>query len=316
MQTNNQKLGKNLALDELFDLTLYRRLKIFAKGNIANILDELIPIETRHLEFWQKFFDIKVERLNSGRRIKLMMAVFFCRVFGDTGIHLVLEAIEVYGVRKYLRVWKLYKDTPRGEAIRGILQDEFKREGTIITREGSRRIYPEQIRNIFLGFNDGLVEILGVISGFFAVFQTASSVLIAGFTVAVAGSISMAAGSYVAMGSEAEVKKTEAEKKRFLGEETIGGFVTRPLKTAFVVGISYFIGALVPISPVLFGAQNLFASLVVAGVIIILISYLLAVLSGMEVRKRITINLVIIAIAVGVTYTIGIFVKTVWGISL
>jgi hypothetical protein len=28
-----------------------------------------------------------------------------CRLFGDPAIHLILEAIEVYGIRKYLSIW-------------------------------------------------------------------------------------------------------------------------------------------------------------------------------------------------------------------
>ena len=73
-----------------------------------------------------------------------------------------------------------------------------------------------RIRNIFLDFNDGLVEILGAVSGFFGAFGSATMVLIAGSTTAVAGSLSMAAGVYVASSSEREINATEEDKKRFL----------------------------------------------------------------------------------------------------
>jgi hypothetical protein len=36
----------------------------------------------------------------------------------------------------------------------------------------------------------------------------------------------------------------------------------------------------------------------------------------MDVTKRIALNLVIITIAVGVTYAIGILAKSVWGVSV
>jgi len=42
----------------------------------------------------------------------------------------------------------------------------------------------------------------------------------------------------------------------------------------------------------------------------------LAFLSGMDVKKRIRTNLVIIAAAVGITYAIGLVAKRLWGISL
>jgi VIT1/CCC1 family predicted Fe2+/Mn2+ transporter len=68
--------------------------------------------------------------------------------------------------------------------------------------------------------------------------------------------------------------------------------------------------------PVLFGAHSAWPSVMVAGVIIVLVSMLLAFLSGMNVRRRILTNLVIIAAAVGVTYLIGIVTKAVFGIAV
>src|SRR5439155_1226062 len=82
-----------------------------------------------------------------------------------------------------------------------ILMDEFKHEDTVVTSLTERKINPERIRNIFLGMNDGLVEILGAVSGFFAAFGDAATVLIAASTTAVAGSLSMGAGIYVAITS-------------------------------------------------------------------------------------------------------------------
>ena len=139
-----------------------------------------------------------------------------CRVFGDPAIHLILEAIEVYGIRKYLSIWNVYKDQPLGAAVKSILIDEFKHEDVIVTQLAERKINPERIRNIFLGLNDGLVEILGAVSGFFGAFGSATMVLLAGTTTAVAGSLSMAAGVYVAMSSEREIYETEDKKQRFL----------------------------------------------------------------------------------------------------
>ena len=280
------------------------------------MLDKLIPIEEEHYKFWQDFFDIRIEKLGFLHRIKLTLIIIFCRIFGEAGIHLVLEAIEVYGIRKYLHVWEFYKDDPLGEAVYGVLQDEFGHEDEIVSNAVERKIHPERIRDIFLGFNDGLVEILGAVSGFFAAFQLASSVLVASFTVAVAGSISMAAGAFVAMGSEVEVETTAEQKKKFLGETVEENAGVRPFNSAVVVGISYFIGAMIPVAPVLFGAQNIFASILVAGITIIVISYLLAFLSGMDVKRRIIINLIIMAVAVSITYTIGIAATTIWGVAI
>src|SRR5215208_5503483 len=137
------RLGRTLILDELFDLSLYRALRNIAQGDLRRMLDELIPTETRHFAFWQDFFDARVTRLDPGRRLKLALLVLLCRVFGAPVIHLVLEAIEVHGVRKYLDVWQRYRDTPLGAALRDVLEDEFKHEDATVAGDTERRINPE-----------------------------------------------------------------------------------------------------------------------------------------------------------------------------
>ena len=87
-------------------------------------------------------------------------------------------------------------------------------------------------------------------------------------------------------------------------------------QSAGLVGASYLAGALVPVLPVAFGALNVLASLAVAGVVIVAVSMILAFLSGMEIRRRVVLNLAIIAATVGITYLIGTITKAVWGIAV
>lgn len=314
-QQHDPRLARQLILDELFDLSLYKALREIIGGESRKVLDELVLVETQHLAFWQKFFDLKLTALDLPRRLKLQCMILLCRLFGSTAVHLVLEAIEVHGVRKYLSLWKSYQGQPLGHALEGILLDEFKHEDVLVTQLTERKINPEKIRNIFLGMNDGLVEILGAVSGFFAAFGDAATVLIAASTTAVAGSLSMGAGIYVAISSEKEVKQTESDRQQFLKAETVGAVMEeQPLASALVVGGSYIAGAMVPVLPVLFGAKDALPSLLTAGSMIILVSMVLAFLSGMDIKKRILTNLVIIACAVAITYAIGLAAKALWGV--
>lgn len=314
---DSHALAKTLILDELFDLSLYEALRDISQGDVQKMLEELIQVEKKHLVFWENFFSISFTALDVGRRLKLRLIVLACRLYGYTAIHLVLEAIEVYGIRKYLAMWKMYKDGPMGGVLRDILVDEFQHEDTIVSRLTERKINPERIRNIFFGLNDGLVEILGAVSGFFAAFGNSAMVLIAASTTAVAGAISMAAGAYVALGSEQEVKKTETAKNEFLNGGPGGqGLEEHPLSSSLVVGGAYIIGAMVPVFPVIFGATDALYSLLAAGTTIVFVSMLLAFLSGMDVKRRIVTNLVIIAGAVGVTYAIGTAARHLFGIEV
>jgi len=312
------RLGRRLVLDEIFDLSLYRALREIAPPSMRPIFDALIPIETRHVGFWQEFFGLKdVTTLDAGRRLKLAFIAGVCRLFGAPAIHVVLEAIEVHGVKKYLDVWKRYGDTALGAAVREVLEDEFKHEDMVVTADGGeRRINPDLVRNVFLGLNDGLVEILGAVSGFFAAFNSSVAVVTAGFTVGVAGALSMAAGAYIGAESEAELRATDDARKRFLGESVVSEAAERPLTSAAIVGIGYFIGAVVPVLPVLFGAHTVWPTVLTGGTMIVLVSAIVAFISGMDVRRRIVLNVIITGLAVVVTYTLGLLTKRVLGVAL
>jgi len=310
-------LGRDLVLDELFDLTLYQTLHRGAKGELREILGALIPVETRHFGFWQKFFGLPgLDRLDFGRRVKLVVLVGACRLFGPACVHLVLEAIEVYGVRKYLAVWEKYKDRPLGKAVREVLTDEFEHEDALVSGSQERRIDPERVSAIFLGFNDGLVEILGAVSGFFAAFHDAGLVLMAGFSVAAAGAFSMGAGAFVAASSGNEMRTAEAARKRFLGGSVPPPSRDLPLRTALIVAFSYLIGSMVPLLPVLCGATSVLASILTSLAMVALVSTLLAFLSGMDVKRRILTNVTMIFGAAAFAYVIGRLARDLWGISV
>lgn len=312
-----KSLGWALAQDELFDLTLFRRLEKISRGDLRRLLKSMISIEQGHLDFWNHFFGLSVTRLSWRRTVKLRTLYILCRIFGEQMIHLVLESLEIFGTRNYLEVWNRYRGTRLGPALKNVLNDELKNEGDAVSRIIERKIDGGRIRNVFLGLNDGLVEILGAVNGFFAAFTDASSVLKAGLTVAVAGSISMAAGVYVAASSEKEVEETERRKTIYLeGEKHADGDGGNPLSSGILVGAFFFLGALIPILPVLFGAKNVVASLIAGGAALMAVSFIVAFLTGMNVKRRITLNLMIMFGAIVVTYIIGTIVRRLWGITV
>jgi len=311
------RLGRRLVLDEIFDLSLYRALLTIAPAGLHSMLEALISDETRHVAFWQKFFGLEhLTRLDIGRRLRLALIITACRLLGASAIHIVLEAIEVHGVKKYLDVWQRYADGPLRAAIRETLEDEFKHEDSLVTGEEDRRINPEKVRNVFLGLNDGLVEILGAVSGFFAAFNSTAAVVTAGFTVGVAGALSMAAGAYIGAGSEAELRETEDGRRCFLGEAVTSEVPESPIAAATVVGLGYLIGALVPVMPVLFGARTVWPTVLTGGAMIVAVSAIVAFISGMNVRRRIALNVVITGIAVVVTYALGLLTKKLLGVQM
>ena len=312
----DERLAERLILDELFDLSLYRALRKHAPPEARKTLDDLIPIESRHFAFWQDFFGLRRSRLDLARRVKLRFLALVARLMGALGIEMILEAIEIYGIRKYLSVWDMYRDGPLGSAVAEVLEDEFRHEDEVVSELAERRINPERIRDLFLGLNDGLVEILGAVSGFFAAFTSPVTVLAAAVTTAVAGAFSMAAGAYVATSSQEEVAATERRRSAFLNHqpETAANRESA-FASAIVVGVSYLAGALVPVLPVLLGAKTILVPALVGATMTIVVSLVLAFLSGMEVRRRVLTNLGIVAAAVAVTYLGGRILAAAFGIS-
>ncbi len=106
-------------------------------------------------------------------------------------------------------------------------------------------------------------------------------------------------------------------RRRFLGEAETGTEDRESaLASALLVGGSYLAGALVPVLPVVFGARTALPSIAMAGSLVIIVSVLLAFLSGMDIRRRVLTNAVLVAAAVAVTYGIGLLTRRLWGIAV
>jgi VIT1/CCC1 family predicted Fe2+/Mn2+ transporter len=66
---------------------------------------------------------------------------------------------------------------------------------------------------VIFGANDGLVSILALVAGVYGAITDSHTILVAGLAGAVAGSVSMGAGSYLSSKSEKEVTEKESERK-------------------------------------------------------------------------------------------------------
>ena len=269
-----------------------------------------------HVAFWADLAGREDGSLDLVQRLRLSVFVFLRRLFGIGMTFLLLEAIEIYGIKKYWALWAQYKDTIHGPRIRSILRDEFGQEDEIVAGLTGRRLNAERVRDIFLGLNDGLVEVLGSVSGFYASFGNPTYVLVASLTVAVAGSISMAAGAFASSRSQLEIQRIENAKRLFFDPDSKATEETRPMTAAITVSISYFIGALFPVLPMLLGAADPVWSIVLGALMVVVVTMLLSFISGMEVRRRVFQNLLLVLMAVVVTYALGTGVKYFWEIAV
>jgi VIT1/CCC1 family predicted Fe2+/Mn2+ transporter len=77
------------------------------------------------------------------------------------------------------------------------------------------------LRAAVLGANDGIVSIASLIVGVAAAQATRSDILIAGVAGLVAGAMSMAAGEYISVSSQADTEKSDMERERIELEKNV-----------------------------------------------------------------------------------------------
>ena len=78
------------------------------------------------------------------------------------------------------------------------------------------------LRAAVLGANDGIVSTAALVVGVAAAQATRSSILVAGLAGLVAGAMSMAAGEYVSVSSQADTEKADLARERPRGRARPG----------------------------------------------------------------------------------------------
>jgi VIT1/CCC1 family predicted Fe2+/Mn2+ transporter len=81
-------------------------------------------------------------------------------------------------------------------------------------RERHRTVHIGWLRAAVLGANDGIISTASLVLGMAAAHATHSNVLVAGVAGLVAGAMSMAAGEYVSVHSQADTEQAELERER------------------------------------------------------------------------------------------------------
>lgn len=314
------QVARDLARTELYDKTVYEMMAEYESGDTRTMLQQLMAFEDRHMNFWKSLGNLHDIKLSLPQRIKLIILNLFRRFSTSAFTLMVLEAMEHYGVAHYIDLWKKYRATPLGIAIREILVEELKHEDELVESSSRNRVRGEDVRNMILGLNDGLVEVLGSIGGFVAALQAPRLVALAASIVGVAGSISMAAGTYISVKSENEVHDFENAKREVLeeltGEPQDYATVENPWRSATFVGIFYILGALIPVTPFWLGASGLKLSLVTSLIAIGFISLFLSLVSGMPFYKKLIENAIVAMGAAGVTYLVGHFAQALLGTNI
>jgi len=278
--------------NELTAYYLYKKLsKRIKNEKNAEILRAISDDEKKHYEKLKQLTKKDVKPF----RIQLWFFYFINIFFGLTfGVKL-LEKSEEKAVDVYS---KISMDSSKKVDLNSILKDEQRHQYELIDMIDEEKL--SYVGSIVLGLNDALVELTGALAGYTFAFQNTRLIAITGLITGIAASFSMAASEYLASTHE----NTNDKKAK---------------KSALYTGLAYVITVFLLIIPFLI-ISNPFLSLIItlciAVIIIFLFNYYISIAKGTPFLKRF-LEMVIISLGVsGISFIVGIIIKSVFGIDL
>lgn len=198
--------------------TYYYLARIEKDGERRKKLMGLANIEKRHATFWREYLEkrgIGVKKVKFGK----------CRRFiiwltkKILGVRMVISLSEMGESSAISAYYDFYKkgdlNTEERKKLKIIILDELEHERFFLKEK--KILHAENIRDMVLGMNDGLVEILGAVTGLSAVyFNKPLLVGLSGLIVGVAGALSMGIGAYVSVRSQRQVNEGIRKRLRII----------------------------------------------------------------------------------------------------
>jgi len=312
-------------VDELHDMLLYEKLsKIVNDKEAKEKFMMLSRVEKFHSEFFKKIINrlsIKVPKPPSNFFITLE-AIFFY-IFG---LNLTLKLFEERESATVVNYLKLYDDKrlsqEEKETLKEVIQDEMEHESFFKTKTESA--FLKNLRDILLGINDGLIELLAAVSGFVGAYAVGFLVGIAGIVIGVSGSLSMAVGAYISSKSEGELNENK-RLRRLLMSRVFG--IPQPedqeestaKESAFFVGFSYFIGALIPTLPYFISFSiraDQALSYIFTVIVLAIVAFITSITTGVDYKRKI-LEMIGLAIAASLaTFSLGVLIHYVLGLKV
>ncbi len=211
--------AREFYLGEMKDHLVYRSLAGTVRDpGLRAQLERIAGMELRHAGFWRRILEQRGEPVPTARipRLYLQMLGLLQRLLGPL---LLISALELGEAAAYECYYRLLEqgELEQGDrdTLRGIIVDELEHEAVFRRqREGSGLA---NVRDFVLGMNDGLVEILGVVTGLSAVYAGDPLVVaVSALVVGLAGALSMAIGAFISVRSQREVNRALRRRTEIL----------------------------------------------------------------------------------------------------
>jgi VIT1/CCC1 family predicted Fe2+/Mn2+ transporter len=212
-------MAKTFYADEISDHLTYAALAqhLNDEQGRRNIM-RIAGMERRHADFWQEMLTAHQETLPQAGVNKARLGLMhLLRLFINPALIVsLLELGEAGAMKRYL---DFYRHAPLEDAdkarLKGIILDEVEHE--MFFKQMAQTLGVSNLRDFVLGMNDGLVEILGAVTGLSAVYPTRPMlVAMTGLILGLAGSLSMGIGAFISVRSQRQVNEGTRERMEIL----------------------------------------------------------------------------------------------------
>ncbi|MHB8107092.1 MAG: VIT1/CCC1 transporter family protein [Candidatus Cryosericum sp.] len=166
---------------------------------------ELARVETLHMAFWRAFLLRRGIATTEPSWFSFAWARLLRRVLGTRRYLSLLEITEATAVDSYYQFLNstVLEETERADIAR-IIEDELGHEEELESQFNA--LPKDNVRDFVMGMNDGLVELLGAVTGLSAVYPTRPRIVgVNGLVVGLAGALSMGIGTWVSVRSQRQV---------------------------------------------------------------------------------------------------------------
>ena len=277
--------------------------------DLKYILERLSNTEEKHARMWARI--IEIDGIKLPKRISKLF-VFAILVLRDLiGLILAVKAMETFEdqlEKKFSEVEKHVELSGKEKQIvEMIIKDEMKNETPLKNKIIEYNSILRNIRDIMIGMNDGLVEVLAAIAGLGAALQTPTLILMGGIIIALSGTLSMSGSAYLSTSYETHIGKVQEKKKR--GARS----------SAFYVGGAYVIGSIFPLLPFILGFgsyEGIALAILFTGIVLVLIATIIAVISNISVKRNVAKTLVISIGSAFVTMALGAYARSILHITI
>ncbi len=219
MQPALVEMAKGFYQDEINDHLTYQELVgDTRKTDFDMDMTRIAGMERRHADFWKAMLEAQNVQLPFVRvnRTRLLLLRLLRLIINPVLLVSLLELSETSAVKRYLYFFNHADLEPPEKAhLKQIILDELEHETYF--KQTAQSLGVGNLRDIVLGMNDGLVEILGVVTGLSAVYlKNPILVAVSGLIVGIAGALSMGIGAFVSVRSQRQVNDGARERMEAL----------------------------------------------------------------------------------------------------